>query len=598
MIVNIRKKQLLYIFMVGILFWLFDAVIDNLLYKNFSLAGSFSFSGKEFFLRSSSMLVIMVAGVMIGIYSNRLTESEGRYRQLFDNLNDAIFITPALSSVRDAKIVEANAEAFLLLGYNLNELRQFSLADLAPAAKLPELSAIIRKLQVEKHALYETVQVAKDGSQIPVEIHAHLVDLLGRPAIMSLARNITERQQVENALRQSEARFRAIFEGAAIGMAMVDLEGRFVAANPACQRDTGYTEAELTGKHFSELTLSGDPDPELEKFAALAAGKLDHYQIKKRFQGKEGQVIWGNLTVSLVRDPEGRPQFAIGMVEDITARKGAEDALRQAHDEMERRVLERTNELALANLDLQFEVEERRTAEAALRQSQEQLQALTSQLLDAQEAERRRISLELHDELGQALLLLKFKLSALVNKPEKKSQTLDKEYDLLLHELDGIIENVRRLALDLSPTILEELGLSSALRFLLEQVGKYSAIKVSSLNIDEIDGLFAPHTEINIYRIFQESLANIIRHSQAQLISIIIKKQGNIVSFTVQDDGSGFDVDKILGRKASRRGLGLAAMQERLRIEGGEFKIHSQEGAGTRISFSLPIPPEGMREAI
>jgi PAS domain S-box-containing protein len=379
MIVNIRKKQLLYIFMVGILFWLFDAVIDNLLYKNFSLAGSFSFSGKEFFLRSSFMLVIMVAGVMIGIYSNRLTESEGRYRQLFDNLNDAIFITPALSSVRDAKIVEANAEAFLLLGYNLNELRQFSLADLAPAAKLPELSAIIRKLQVEKHALYETVQVAKDGSQIPVEIHAHLVDLLGRPAIMSLARNITERQQVENALRQSEARFRAIFEGAAIGMAMVDLEGRFVAANPACQRDTGYTEAELTGKHFSELTLSGDPDPELEKFAALAAGKLDHYQIKKRFQGKEGQVIWGNLTVSLVRDPEGRPQFAIGMVEDITARKGAEDALRQAHDEMERRVLERTNELALANLDLQFEVEERRTAEAALRQSQEQLQALTSQ---------------------------------------------------------------------------------------------------------------------------------------------------------------------------------------------------------------------------
>jgi two-component system sensor histidine kinase UhpB len=598
MIIKLRKKQLLYIFTVGTLFWLFDAVIDNLIYKHFSLAGSFSFSGNEFFLRSLTMLVIMVAGVMIGIYSNRLTESEGRYRQLFDNLNDAIFITPAFSSVQDAKIVEANTEASLLLGYDLDELRQFSLADLAPAANRPGLSAMIQRLQVEKHALYKTVQVAKDGSQIPVEIHAHLVDLLGRPAIMSLVRNITERQQAENALLQSEARFRAIFDGAAIGMAVVDLEGRFVAANPACQKDTGYPEAALIGKHVSELSFPGDPDPELEMFAALATGKLDHYQIEKRFQGKEGQVIWGNLTVSLVRDPEGRPQFAIGMVEDITARKGAEDALRQAHAELERRVLERTTELALTNLDLQFEVEERRTAEAALRQSKEQLQALTSQLLDAQEAERRRISLELHDELGQALLLLKFKFSALFNKSEKKSQTLKKDYDLLLHDLDGIIENVRRLALDLSPSILEELGLSSALRFLLEQVGKYSAINLSSLDIDGIDGLFTPHTEVNIYRIFQESLTNIVRHSQARKISIAIKRQGDKVFFTVEDDGSGFDVDKILGREASRRGLGLAAIQERLRIEGGEFKIQSQEGAGTRISFSLPIPPGGMREAV
>ena len=591
---NINKREIFFIAIIGLAFWVLDALAEKLVHnKSFFDVVFFNIPVIDLIARLLTTLVIVISGILIAIYSNKVNESMGRYRQLFDKMHDAIFITPATSSSDRANIIEVNAEATHRLGYSREELQKFALADLVPPENSAELLAMNQRLLVERHVLYETVQIAKDGGRNPVEINAHLVDLQGRPAIMSIARDIGKRKQVEGALKQSEALFRAIFQGAGIGMAMLDLDGRIIQVNTAAQTATGYSQEELSGKPFNELPSPDENTPDLELFRELASGRRDHYQVEKRYRCKQGRILWGGLTVSLVRDPEGLPRFAIGMVEDITARKNAEAALRQAHHELERRVEERTAALNQANLELKREVDERRSAEKALRNSQEQLQTLTSQFLTAQEAERRRISLELHDELGQAMMLLKFKLSSLADKPHKNRQVLRKDYDALLNYLDGIIENVRRLSRDLSPTILEELGLSSALRFLLEEVKKYSDIKNFSLESDEINGLFPPQTQINIYRIFQESLTNIVRHSGAQNISMVINKHDDYASFTIQDDGAGFDLDQVLAREVSQKGMGLAAMQERARIAGGSLDIQSQAGSGTRISFIIPTTPGG-----
>jgi PAS domain S-box-containing protein len=594
---NIRIKEIGFILIGTMVFWLMDTMVDEFIFmkRSFLDAILLNVPSHEIFIRFTTVVAIVVFGILIMRYSNRLNESEGRYRQLFDNINDAIFIQPFTTSDIHAKFIEGNAGATRILGYSRDELLKLSLADTIPPENRREPSAVMQRLLAERHVLYDTVQVAKDGGRTPVEINAHLVDLRGRPTILSIARDVTKRLQAEEALKQSEARFRAIFEGAAIGIVMVDLEGRIIEVNPAAQKMSGYRPDEVLGRHFSEISFPADMELDQEFFSELASGKRDLYQVEKRYVCKEGKLLRGSLTVSLVRDSEGQPRFAIGMVEDITARKNAEEALQEVHHELERRVEKRTLELAQANLELTREVEERRSAEEALRESQEELHTLTSQFLEAQEIERRRISIELHDELGQALMLLKFKLSSLADKPHKNPKAMRKDYDDLLNYLDGIIENIRRLSRDLSPTILEELGLSSALRFLLEEFSKYSDINNYSFDTDEIDHLFSPQGQINIYRIFQESLTNIVKHSQAQKISVVIKKHDDYVSITVQDDGKGFDVEQTLAQETSQRGLGLAAMHERVRMAGGSLNIWSQPGSGTRITFTIPTGREGSR---
>ncbi len=135
----------------------------------------------------------------------------------------------------------------------------------------------------------------------------------------------TAAQPVEEALRQSEARFRAVFEGAAIGIALVDMEGHPVATNPALQRMLGYTEEELQGMTLVRLIHPDDSNANAKLFQELAAGKRDHYRREQRYLHKDGTILWGCQTTSLLRDPSGKPQFAVAMIEDVTRRKQADE---------------------------------------------------------------------------------------------------------------------------------------------------------------------------------------------------------------------------------------------------------------------------------
>jgi signal transduction histidine kinase len=236
----------------------------------------------------------------------------------------------------------------------------------------------------------------------------------------------------------------------------------------------------------------------------------------------------------------------------------------------------------------------RRQAENALRESEQQLRALTSRLLTVQETERRRISGELHDELGQALLYLKLKLGAAREMLRKDQVSLKKDCQTLLQFLDGIIENVRRLSRDLSPTVLEEMGLSSAIKYWLEEFGKYYDVKKIDVDIERIDDLFSQKVQLHIYRIFQECLTNIGKHSQATQISLAVRKQDGRVAFTIHDNGQGFEVMAALARESSTKGIGLATMAERVRMVGGTLEIRSNKGIGTQITFT--IPTDGRRK--
>lgn len=156
-----------------------------------------------------------------------------------------------------------------------------------------------------------------------------------------------------DAVRENEERFRAIFEQAPIGIAQVDTEGRPVHTNAAMHDILGYSGDELRTMQFTDFTHPDDVDGDFQQYQELIAGERDHYRLEKRYIRKDGELVWANIAVSLVRDAGGAPEFAIGMVQDVTERKRAEEALRAARDELEQRVRERTAELRASQAELQ-----------------------------------------------------------------------------------------------------------------------------------------------------------------------------------------------------------------------------------------------------
>jgi two-component system NarL family sensor kinase len=160
--------------------------------------------------------------------------------------------------------------------------------------------------------------------------------------------------------------------------------------------------------------------------------------------------------------------------------------------------------------------------------------------------------------------------------------------EMLLAYLDEEIEEVRRLSLALSPAVLEELGLVSALSWLISSFRRAHPLKVVC-ELAEIDTLFPEPHRVTIYRVVQEALANIERHAGATSLVVSIRFRDGVVDFLVADDGRGFDPDEARRRGPAQRGGGLTTMGERIRIMGGDFRLSSCPGKGTQIRFSLPV---------
>jgi signal transduction histidine kinase len=226
-------------------------------------------------------------------------------------------------------------------------------------------------------------------------------------------------------------------------------------------------------------------------------------------------------------------------------------------------------------------------AEEALRESETRLRSLSFQLMKAQEKERMRLSKELHDELGQALALLKHRIRSIQNELQKAQSSLREECEETNRYIDEIIENVRRLSRDLSPSILEDLGLTSALQWLTENFDKQYSF-VTSFYADNIDDLFSKESQTNLYRISQEALSNIAKHAEAKHVSLAVKENEGSISLIIEDEGKGFDVNKARAIHSPEKGLGLDAMEERAHMLGASLAIDSQVGKGTSITLTIP----------
>jgi PAS domain S-box-containing protein len=513
--------------------------------------------------------------------------------------------------------------------------------------------------------------------------------------------DITDRKLADDALRDSKARFQDLYDNAPTAYFSINTaDGVILQCNKAALRLLGYSKKALMQMKVFDL-YADTPDglPSAEKiFRRVKAGESVK-NVELQMKNKDGQVFWISLSAEPVMDIKGNSTKSRSVVVDISDRKRAEEQLQKAHDELEKRVDQRTVELATANVSLKQEIAEREQIEAALeverqrlfsvlnelpaiiylqepdhsirfanryftdnygpyakkkcyeilkdrkepcedcltfrvfetdqpqewessgfrdgriyqiydypftdidgsklvlelgiditkrKQAESGIRRLSSRLLNAQEAERRRIAFELHDDLGQDLLVLKLQMGSLKRKMPADRIALWEECDNVLLELKKTIEKVRNISHALSPSILVDLGLSAALRWLVNNFTTNYKVEAST-DIPDTINVFSPEQQIVIYRIFQEILNNIGKHAQASKVCVDSEKKAGTVFFRVADNGIGFDIEQIQAGSVPERGFGLAAMDERLKMLGGQFEILSREGQGTKIAFEIPI---------
>jgi len=383
-----------------------------------------------------------------------------------------------------------------------------------------------------------------DGDLITVHARGQCVrdERGGVVRMFGTALDITEREKAQAALRDSEERFRATFEKAPIGICELAIDGAFERVNPHLCEMLGYSGDEMLALGASDLTHPEDVAPTSALVDEVLQGKRKTFELDKRYIRKDGAVVWAHANFTLLRDAAGNPKAFIAVLEDVTARKLAEEAI----------------------------------------------QALPAQLLHAQDEERRRIARELHDSTAQDLAVVSMNLGRIEEWMEGRDAWAANLLGDSLAVLAQANRDLRTLAHLLHPPMLDELGLAGALRHYVEGFSQRSGIEVeldSPANLERCP----EEIETALFRVVQESLANVHRHSGSKSARVRLVHAGENIELTITDRGRGLPAGLQLDTaEEARVGVGISGMRQRMRQLGGQLKITS-DAEGTTVRAVLPF---------
>lgn len=393
-----------------------------------------------------------------------------------------------------------------------------------------------------------------EGDRVYELIHYPFRDLDGSPLVLTLGIDITERKQMEEALRQGEEKYRLLVNQipALVFKGYADWSVDFF--DNKIETLTGYSKEDFDSRRLKWCDLIPPEDLDYATKVFREALKSDGSYVREhRIIRKDQEIRWVQCWGQIFFNEAGKIDYINGVTFDVTARKELEEILRQ---------------------------------------SEGSLRHLTSRLLTIQEKERERIARELHDELGQSLLVLKMQMSALQRRG-REGKPLEADYTEMLQALDEIMGNVRRLSRNLSPYILADLGLETALQRLLQDFSKYHRLNLEvSGNFAGLNQAIPVSEQIHIYRIFQECLTNIGKHSGASNLRVAVSRGEGEISLLLEDNGRGFDLEAVQVPSVPGRGIGLATLRERARLLGGRLFITSAPGQGTCVTVVLPVKKE------
>jgi len=521
----------------------------------------------------------------VALFNSRTLESlehsEEQFRSVVETATDAIITVDS-----HGMVTFWNPQAELMFGFSANEIIGKPVAVIMPERFRQAHQSGLSKAASSKKSkiagnILELVGLRKDGNEFPLELSLANWETKEGVFFTAIIRDISERRQAESelqtarselerrvdertaelgttneklriqiseceraelALRESEQKYATLVEDALIGVYILK-DGKIEFANDKFADIYGYSKDELIG--MDSLDLVHPHDRPLVKKLREKRLKGEKVPIEYESKGmkKNGDTIWVMRSLSQI-NYEGGPAIS-GIVADITKRRKTEEALRK---------------------------------------SDRELRILSNQLLSAEEKERKRISRELHDGIGQALSAIKFSVeNALLELREARDPIDLESLEAVIPLTQKTIEEVRRIVMDLRPSILDDLGILATIRwFCREFKNVYAGIRIET-TIDIKEDEVPRHLKTIIYRILQEALNNVAKHSRANFVHLRLRKNETRTELIIHDNGRGFNLDQAMAIQTSRRGFGLASMRERAELSGAAFEINSIIGRGTTV---------------
>lgn len=468
-----------------------------------------------------------------------LRDAELKYRNFFENACEGIFQTTP-----EGKFITANYALAHMLGFDSAEEMIAARTDIANELYVdPQRRDEFKQLLDANGVVleFELEVYRKDGGRVWLSENVRAVrDERGEVLYFEgTCLDVTERKRAEEALRESEERYRELFENAKDAIYVHDLSGRYTSVNRAAERLSGFTRAEILGRHFSNFVAPRD----LKYARTNLCRKLDEenetiYEVD--MITRDGRRVPVEVSSRLIYE-KGVAVGVQGTARDITERKRAQEALR----------------------------------------------IYSQRLMEVQEMERENIARGLQDQIGQALTAVRNNLRSI----QRSGRTADggPPLDESIGIVDEALRRVRELSIELRPSLLDDLGLSVALRQYVDRYAQRTGIKAEVLNGFKDDSRLPRELETACFRITQEALNNVARHAHAVNVSVQLERFRERMLLTVMDDGIGFDIANLRKSDSETGALGLRGMEERALAVGGYVEVDSASGRGTRIRATFPL---------
>jgi PAS domain S-box-containing protein len=492
-------------------------------------------------VRDEQGRTIYYEGTVLDITERKLAQeqlkaSEERYRDLVES-------SPELIGTHDLSglILSANPAIASALGLPLDAVIGKNIRDFFAPEFAVRFNENMERVRADGGSHGLMVMITSSGERRIWEFYNSLrSEGVAEPIVRGIARDITEKRLSEKVVRESEERYRELFENSRDAIYVHDLGGRYVSVNRAAELLSGFDREEILGKHYSNFIAPRNLKNARENFCRKLDAPVETI-YEAEVVCKNGHRIPVEISSRMIyRD--GHAVGVQGIARDITERKRA----------------------------------------------QQTLQDYSRRLVEVQEAERRNLSRELHDEIGQALTAIRINLEWMRRSDLAVPEAVPR-IDESIDAVDDAVERVRELALELRPSLLDDLGLASALRWYVDRFAFRTGIKAQVVGDIQRTNHIPHEIETAAFRIVQEALTNVARHSFATRVSVDISQRDGELHVEVYDNGIGFDSDTILNGKSTATSLGLRGMQERALAVNGDINISSQPRAGTHILLSVTL---------